>query len=92
MELNLTKLREEINEIDEEIVELFKKRMDIASRVAAYKKEHKLPILDEARESALLERVSLLAGDELGKYATELYSAMLSVSRAYQAEKLSEKE
>ena len=84
MELNLTELREEINKIDEDIVELFKRRMDIAASVAEYKKEHSLPVLDAARERALLERISSLAGDELDGYARTLYHTVLDVSKAYQ--------
>ena len=84
MELDLNKLREEINETDREIVELFKRRMEIAASVAEYKKEHSLPVLDAARERALLARVSDMAGEELDGYARTLYHTMLDVSRAYQ--------
>ena len=38
MELDLSKLREEINSVDREMVELFKRRMTIAASVAEYKK------------------------------------------------------
>ena len=88
MELDLTKLREEINETDEEIVALFKKRMNIAASVAEYKKEHGLPVLDAARERALLERISQMAGEEFGGYARTLYHTMMDVSKAYQQTKL----
>ncbi len=88
MELDLTKLREEINETDAEIVELFKKRMNIAASVAEYKKEHGLPVLDAARERALLERISQMAGEEFGGYARTLYHTMMDVSKAYQQTKL----
>ena len=82
MELDLSKLREEINSIDREMVELFKKRMNIAASVAAYKKEHNLPVLDAARERALLARISDMAGEEFDGYARTLYHTMLDVSRA----------
>jgi chorismate mutase/prephenate dehydratase len=88
MELDLSKLREEINSIDREMVELFKKRMNIAASVAAYKKEHNLPVLDAARERALLARISDMAGEEFDGYARTLYHTMLDVSRAYQYTKL----
>jgi len=88
MELDLNKLREEINETDEQIVELFKKRMNIAAGVAEYKKERGLPVLDAARERALLERISQLAGEEFGGYARTLYHTMMDVSKAYQQTKL----
>ena len=88
MELDLNKLRDEINETDREIVELFRKRMNIAASVATYKKEHGLPVLDAARERALLSRVSDMAGEELDGYARTLYHTMLDVSRAYQYTRL----
>ena len=84
MELDLNQLRKEINEVDEKMVELFKKRMTIAASVAQYKKEHSLPVLDAARERALLARISDMAGEEFEGYARTLYHTMLDVSRAYQ--------
>ncbi len=86
--MDLTKLREEINETDEQIVELFKKRMAIAAGVAEYKKEHGLPVLDAARERALLERISEMAGEEFDGYARTLYHTMMDVSKAYQQTRL----
>ena len=82
MELN--QIREEINDTDAKIIELFKKRMALAAEVAEYKKEHSLPILDAARERALLEKISQAAGDELDGYARTLYHTMMDVSKAYQ--------
>ena len=87
-EFDLNELRNEINKTDFDIVSLFKQRMDIVTAVAEYKKEHGLPILDEKREAALLERIASMAGDELAEYAKELYRTMMKVSRSYQAKKL----
>ena len=88
MELNLDSLREEINETDRQIVDLFKRRMCLASSVAEYKKIHSLPVLDAARERALLSKISEMAGEEFDIYARTLYGTMLDVSRAYQYQKL----
>ncbi len=88
MELDLSKLREEINSVDCEMVELFKRRMTIAASVAEYKKANNLPVLDAARERALLSRISDMAGEEFDGYARTLYHTMLDVSRAYQYTKL----
>ena len=88
MELDINKLREEINDVDAQMVDLFKKRMQIAASVAQYKKERGLPVLDAARERALLGRISDMAGEELDGYARTLYHTMLDVSRAYQYTKL----
>ncbi len=89
MELDLDLLRKDINGIDEQIIELFKRRMTVASNVAEYKREHSLPVLDASRERALLTRISELAGDEFELYALTLYYTMLDVSRAYQHRRLS---
>ena len=54
----LEQARKLINEADKGIAELFCKRMDAARLVAEYKKERGLPILDEARENAVVEKNS----------------------------------
>lgn len=81
---DLLKIRENINEIDNKITELWKERMDAALKVAQYKKENGLPVLDSKRERELLDRVADLAGDELGVYARVLYDTVMSISRSYQ--------
>ncbi len=88
MKHDLNELRQKINEIDKDLVELFKKRMAIAAGVAEYKKEHGLPVLDAARERALLERISEMAGEEFDGYARTLYHTIMDVSKAYQQTRL----
>ena len=53
--MDLTELRGQIDAIDDELVRLFRARMDIAAQVADYKKERGLPIFDGAREQEVLE-------------------------------------
>jgi chorismate mutase len=48
-------LRQEIDEIDNEILTLLGKRMKVAERVGQYKKENNISILQPARWSALLD-------------------------------------
>ena len=47
--MDLTQCREKIDELDRQLVALFAERMETAAQVAAYKKEHGLPVLDAAR-------------------------------------------
>ena len=54
---DLSTIREKINEIDNKIVELWKERMQTCLKVAKYKKENNLPVLDAARERELLNRI-----------------------------------
>ena len=50
----LQQARETINGIDAQMAALFEQRMRAVQAVAEYKKEHGLPILDAAREEAVL--------------------------------------
>ena len=43
-------LRQEIDGIDKELLELFQKRMKTCAELAEYKKKKEIPILDESRE------------------------------------------
>ena len=54
MENKLEEARKIINEVDEKMAELFVKRMRAAEMVYEHKKEFGLPILDEAREAAVI--------------------------------------
>ena len=82
--MDLNELRNEINRIDDEILELFLRRMDVAEQVADYKRAHNLPIYQPQREQEILESVSERAG-ELGNYARSLFSTLMELSKQYQA-------
>ena len=89
MELN--ELREQIDSIDKELVELFAKRMAVSGQIADYKRANDMPILVPARERAILQEVAELAGPEMGNYARVLYSMIFELSRSHQS-KLNNKE
>lgn len=84
MSKTLEELRKEIDQIDEQMTNLFKARMAAASQVAEYKKEKGLPVLDAARERALMGKVAERAGEELADYAQSMYRSILAASRSYQ--------
>ena len=56
--MNLEELRQEINQIDDELVVLLEKRMKLVSQVAAYKQETGKAVLDTKREEVILGRVA----------------------------------
>ena len=85
--MDIQELRNEIDSIDGELVKLFCRRMDVAAKVADYKKENKLPILAPAREREILSNVAQQAGDEMGNYARVLYSMLFELSRGYQSKR-----
>ena len=81
----LEKARMLINEADKGIAELFCKRMDAARLVAEYKMERGLPILDEARENAVIAKNSALIEDEeLRAYYVNFIKYTMELSRAFQ--------
>ena len=74
-----------INEVDSKMVELFKERMKAAKMVAEYKKENNLPVLDKAREEALINKnLGLLNDTKLEKYYLTFLEGMLIASKDYQ--------
>ncbi len=54
---DLKEIEEEINEIDEKLIELFKRRMECAKDVGNYKKANNIPILNQDRENEILDDV-----------------------------------
>ena len=81
----LEEARRIINEVDAEMAELFVKRMRAAESVYEHKKEYGLPILDENREAAVIEKNSALIGDDVLKgYYIDYLKHLMWVSRAYQ--------
>ncbi len=82
--MDLKELRAQIDDIDDALVKLFCKRMEIAAQVADYKKKNDLPIFVPAREREKLQDVSQKAGPEMAAYTRTLYSMLFELSRSYQ--------
>ncbi len=85
--MDITELRGEIDKIDEELVRLFCARMDVAARVADYKKANDMPIFVPGREREKLQDVAQKAGSEMAGYTRVLYSMLFELSRSYQAKR-----
>ena len=52
----LEALRKKIDSLDETLREAFLARMEAAAAIAGYKAQHGLPVLDAAREEAVVEK------------------------------------
>ena len=88
---DLMKLRESIDEIDSEIVRLYKERMEISKHVAEYKITTGKKVFDKAREDEKLEKLSSLAEDEFLKHGVvELFEQIMSTSRKKQYQLMTE--
>ena len=85
MENLLEEARKIINDVDAQMAELFVKRMRAAEMVYEYKKKMGLPILDQTRETAVIERNTKRIEDEgLKGYYIDYLKNVMSISRAYQ--------
>ena len=85
MENLLEEARKIINDVDTQMAELFVKRMRAAEMVYEHKKKMGLPILDQARETAVIERNTKRIEDEVLKgYYIDYLKNVMSISRAYQ--------
>ena len=61
--MELSEIREKIDAVDEQLLDLFLQRMDLSDEVAAYKNAHHLPILNKERERAILAKVTEKSGE-----------------------------
>ena len=86
--MDLSDVRVKIDALDDQLVDLFKKRMDLAMDVAKVKKSENLPILNTARERAIINRLTENEADDMAGYIKILYTTLFDVSRAYQADYL----
>ena len=82
--MDLKDLREKIDEIDDELVALFKRRMDVAADIASYKKENGLAIYDPERERQKLYDLVGKTGDDMANDIHALYSLLFELSRSKQ--------
>ncbi|MEE1009412.1 MAG: prephenate dehydratase [Agathobacter sp.] len=88
----LLDLRKDIDEIDDEIVELYEKRMEIAQKVANYKIEAGKPVFDKEREISKLNTLSKKASNEFNKHGIlELFEQIMAMSRKKQYQLIGEK-
>ena len=82
--MGLDELRSEIDRADKDLIDAFERRMRAAAKIAAYKKENGLPVLDARREEAVLARVTANCDAALAPYAEGLYRTLFCLSREYQ--------
>ena len=82
--MELSDYRTQIDRIDAELLRLFAERMQTAAGIAAYKKEHALPVLDTGREREKLAGIVKAAPEDLQEEAVSLFRLLFSLSRGYQ--------
>ncbi len=87
----LSEIRKDIDVIDQQIIDLYKKRMDLTTEVAEYKISTGKAVLDREREKSKLDTLSALVDTEFSKNGVrELFEQIMSTSRKKQYQLLTE--
>lgn len=81
--MDLLELRKEIDEIDDELIPLLLKRMSVSEKVAKYKVERGMPVLNSEREQQILDDVAKKCGKQ-GETIKTVFAATMDASRALQ--------
>lgn len=85
----LSELREQLDEIDAQIVELYERRMNICEQVGEYKIEKGKKVFDRQREkNKLVDVASKVSSNFNKKGIQELYQQLMSMSRKLQYQQL----
>lgn len=79
--------RDIIDSIDNSIIELYEKRMDVIKEITKYKIEKGLPVLDQNREDSMLEKnIAKIKNEEYKKYYKDVLDGYLKASKKMQEE------
>ena len=83
--MDLSQLRQQIDTIDRQIVDLYEKRMDVSRQVAEYKIETGKKVFDKQREQEKIAGVKALTHNDFNSHGVEeLFEQIMSMSRKLQ--------
>ena len=89
--MDLGEIRQEIDLIDRQIVELYEKRMAACEKVAKYKIETGKKIFDKKREEEKIKAVRAMASNDFNSHGLEeLFEQLMAMSRKLQYQMLVE--
>lgn len=90
--MDLLELRDQIDGIDKQIVELYESRMSLCAQVAEYKIETGKKVFDKKREEEKIRKAKSLTHNAFNeKGIEELFEQIMSMSRKLQYQLLAEK-
>ncbi|MBQ9733514.1 MAG: chorismate mutase, partial [Clostridia bacterium] len=82
--MDIQELRQQIDSIDTELVELFRRRMDVSRDIAECKKKEGRKVYDPVREREKLAEIAEKSGEDMREYSTILWSLLMDLSKTYQ--------
>ncbi|HEY8804642.1 MAG TPA: chorismate mutase, partial [Clostridium sp.] len=82
---DIDNLRSKIDEIDANLVSLFESRMEVVLKVAQYKKNNNVEILNKVREESVIQKnINLVKNKELFSEVEEFFKSVMEISRGFQ--------
>ena len=85
MDKRILQLRKEIDNLDEEIIRLLKKRMHISKEVGKLKEILDIPVEDKMREKEIIDRLNTQAGKNLSEeQLIRIFTAVFRSSKQVQ--------
>lgn len=82
--MELAEIRKDIDKIDEQLLELFKHRMELTLDVAKFKAANGMVVFQGDRERAIIDRVKENSPEELKKSAAFLFMNIMDISKCSQ--------
>ena len=87
--LDLGKIREKIDKLDSQLVELLEERLKIVQQVAQFKKQTGKKIFDEEREKEVIKKnLKRVKNKELNHYIELILKDIMDSSKEYQKFKI----
>ena len=85
MDKRILQLRKEIDNLDEEIIRLLKKRMRVSKEVGKLKEILDIPVEDKMREKEIIDRLNTYAGKNLSEeQLIRIFTAVFRSSKQVQ--------
>ena len=85
MDKRILELRQQIDTLDEEIIQLLKKRMDFSKKVGKLKEKLDIPVEDKNRENEIIDRLTQQVGQNLSEeQLIRIFTAVFESSKQIQ--------
>lgn len=86
-------MRKQIDDIDERMVELFEKRMELAIKIGSLKEEKGLKVLNSRREEEVIKKaIDHLNNKELSNELERFFKAVMDSSKRVQYDRMKKAE
>ena len=89
---SISKIREEIDSLDEQIAGLIARRMECAKEIAGNKKKEGLKVRNPEREAQVLAHVGTVSGNDKEEYVQEIYRKLIEETVRYENSLIREEE